>query len=112
MTDEIKEKIYNLRKYLGTEENWILNGIQDYITNLQEELEITKKKQEEDKTFFENRLKENVKLRKRIEKAIEYIMTELIDEWNIKNGGYVSGSDLPVDTIIPLLDILKGDEDE
>ena len=39
-------------------------------------------------------------------------MTELIDEWNIKNGGYVSGSDLPVDTIIPLLDILKGDEDE
>ena len=44
MTDEIKEKIYNLRKYLGTEENWILNGIQDYITNLQEELEITKKK--------------------------------------------------------------------
>ncbi len=37
MKDDIKEKIYNLRAYLGTEENWLLNDILDYITNLQEE---------------------------------------------------------------------------
>lgn len=37
MDNEIKEKIYKLRVYLGTEENWLLNDIVDYITNLQEE---------------------------------------------------------------------------
>lgn len=49
---------------------------------------------------------------KRIDKAIEYIMTELITEWAIKNDGYVSGSDLPADAITPLLDILKGEDNE
>ena len=45
--------------------------------------------------------KENI-----IKEVREYIMTELITEWNIKNNGYVSGSDLPVDAITPILEIL------
>ena len=45
--------------------------------------------------------KENI-----IKEVREYIMTELITEWDIKNDGYVSGSDLPVDAITPLLEIL------
>lgn len=51
-------------------------------------------------------------LEDRIDKAIEYIMTELITEWDIKNDGYVSGSDLQADAITPLLNILKGEDNE
>lgn len=47
-------------------------------------------------------------LQTRIDKSIDYIMTNLISEWDIENGGCVSGSDLPVDAITPILDILKG----
>jgi len=53
---------------------------------------------------------ENKQLKEQRDKAIEYIMTELITEWAIKNDGYVSGSDLPVDAITPLLEILKGED--
>lgn len=45
--------------------------------------------------------KENI-----IKEVRKYIMTELITEWGIKNDGYVSGSDLPVDAITPILEIL------
>ena len=45
--------------------------------------------------------KENI-----IKEAREYIMTELITEWDIKNDGYVSGSDLPAYAITPILEIL------
>lgn len=47
-----------------------------------------------------------------IKEVREYIMSELITEWNIKNGGHVSGSDLPVEAITPILEILDkvGDE--
>lgn len=48
----------------------------------------------------------------RIDKAINYIMTELVDEYTIKNNGCVSGSDLPISAITPILDILKGDSNE
>ena len=41
-----------------------------------------------------------------IKEVREYIMSNLITEWDIKHGGYVSGSDLPVDAITPILDIL------
>lgn len=41
-----------------------------------------------------------------IKEVREYIMSELISEWDIKNDGYVSGSDLPVDAITPILEIL------
>ena len=51
-----------------------------------------------------------VKRQERIDKAIEYIMSELIDEYDIKNGGCVSGSDLPVYAITPILEILKGED--
>ena len=37
-----------------------------------------------------------------IKEVREYIMSELITEWDIKNDGYVSGSDLPADTITKL----------
>lgn len=40
--NEIKEKIYILRAYLGTEENWLLNDIADYITELEKETEADK----------------------------------------------------------------------
>ena len=45
--------------------------------------------------------KENI-----IKEVREYIMSELITEWDIKNNGYVSGSDLPADAITPILQIL------
>lgn len=41
-----------------------------------------------------------------IKEVREYIMTELITEWDIKNYGHVSGSDLPVEAITPILEIL------
>ena len=41
-----------------------------------------------------------------IKEVREYIMSELITEWDIKNCGHVSGSDLPVEAITPILDIL------
>ena len=41
-----------------------------------------------------------------IKEVREYIMTELITEWDIKNDGCVSGSDLPADAITPILQIL------
>ena len=43
------------------------------------------------------------------EKVRDYIMTNLITEWTIENGGCVSGSDLPVYAITPILDILDKD---
>ncbi|MBR1386416.1 MAG: hypothetical protein IJ568_06270 [Bacilli bacterium] len=49
--------------------------------------------------------KENI-----IKEVREYIMTELITEWDIKNDGYVSGSDLPVDAITPILEIIDKEE--
>lgn len=49
--------------------------------------------------------KENI-----IKEVRKYIMTELITEWDIKNNGYVSGSDLPVDAITPILEILDKGE--
>lgn len=61
-----------------------------------------------DKLIVEEYEKAEV-LQERIDKAIEYIMTELISEWDIKNDGYVSGSDLPADAITPLLNILQGE---
>ena len=48
----------------------------------------------------------------RCEKAIYYIMSELVDEWSIKNDGCVDGSDLPVSAITPILDILRGDNND
>ena len=47
--------------------------------------------------------KELVRIKKEVRK---YIMSELITEWDIKNNGYVSGSDLPADAITPILEIL------
>ena len=49
-------------------------------------------------------------LHDKIDKAREYIMTELISEWDIENDDCVSGSDLPVNAITPLLSILTGDD--
>lgn len=58
-------------------------------------------------------IKENKRLHSIIEEVREYIMTELITEWDIENGGHVSGSDLPVEAITPILDILdKGSDKE
>ncbi len=56
--------------------------------------------------------KEIERLHSIIKEVREYIMTELITEWNIKNGGNVSGSDLPVYAITPILDILDKENKE
>lgn len=61
---------------------------------------------------YEQALEDLDKKENKEKKIREYIMTELITEWNIKNGGYVSGSDLPVDAIIPILEILDKENKE
>lgn len=61
-----------------------------------------------------NELKErSLRYSKQIDKLLDikeevrdYIMTNLITEWDIKNGGHVSGSDLPVEAITPILEII------
>ena len=35
-----------------------------------------------------------------------YVLANLITDWDIKNNGYVSGSDLPADAIKPILEII------
>ena len=69
------------------------------------------------KTAYENVLTANKMLEKEIERlnniikeVREYIMSELITEWDIKNNGCVSGSDLPVEAITPILEILDKGE--
>lgn len=91
--DKLKEqlqlkdiKIEEMRKELINQDKYIEQLKKEYANQLQQK---------------ENKEKE----------IREYIMTELITEWNIKNGGCVSGSDLPVDAIIPILEILdKGND--
>ena len=52
-------------------------------------------------------LKDQLQQKENKEKEIrEYIMSNLITEWDIENDGYVSGSDLPADAITPILEIL------
>ena len=60
------------------------------------------------KQWFEynNQDKEIERLHSIIKEVREYIMTELISEYDIENGGCVSGSDLPVVAITPILKIL------
>lgn len=50
---------------------------------------------------FQLQQKDNI-----IKEVRKYIMTELISEYDIKYGGCVSGSDLPVSAITPILNIL------
>lgn len=110
----------------------------DYITNLQREksdicknrlaIAIERDKLQQENEHLKNRLenkltseelvnmlnqelvRQNKCYKSRCEKAIEYIMTELITEWDIKNDGCVSGSDLPIDAITPILNILQGSD--
>ncbi len=63
--------------------------------------------QEELKEYAE----ENEQLHSIIKEVREYIMSELITEWDIANCGHVSGSDLPVEAITPILDILDKEKD-
>lgn len=48
------------------------------------------------------------KLENKLKEIKDYIMTELITEYDIKYGGCVSGSDLPVEAITPILEIING----
>ena len=81
-----------------------------------EEVKLSKEEREEVKLIYNMPIVQVVygyhQMLKRINKAIEYIMTELISEWDIENNGYVSGSDLPADAITPLLEILRGNNDK
>lgn len=121
MKDEIKEILSYMQQYVeeGNEPDY--NGeypqpweitieevqyILDYITNLQEENNSLKQMS---KDTYDTSQEIIFELQERIDKAIEYIMTELITEWDIENGSCVSGSDLPVYAITPLLNILQGE---
>lgn len=118
--EELKSIIENNEKFIDKLRN-MNNYYENEIVKLKIELNYVKNKklQEENIILKENAIYNDKVVDKarwnemiyksRNKKAIEYIMTELITEWDIKNDGYVSGSDLPVDAITPLLNILKGD---
>ena len=146
MSDEIKEIINSLKFVIdnptledevGDEQVAIINYTElnaeeskqllDYITNLQEELEITNKKWEQDKMFCENRLIEILELKEenrqtkllkdkyqlekevyksRIDKAVDYITTEQLYT------NYQWGKSQYAKILKDLLNILNGDEDE
>lgn len=120
MKDEIKEKLDKMERLIvyGQYNAYydLEKQLLDNITNLQEKNKELKKKitfNEKSRRKMQQSLMEQIEIYKsRNEKAIEYIMTELITEWDIKNDGYVSGSDLPVDAITPLLNILNGGDEE
>ena len=83
---EMKDlQIEEIRKELINQDKYISKLKEEYANQLQE--------------------KENI-----IKEAREYIMTELITEWDIKNDGYVSGSDLPAYAITPILEILDKED--
>lgn len=54
----------------------------------------------------DDKIEEIERLQNVIKEVREYIMSELITDWDIKNDGHVSGSDLPVYAITPILEIL------
>ena len=113
MNDKIKEILEDIKGI------YYFKPLLDYITNLQQENEELIKNQryykngvfslEYDKETMSDMIDD---YKSRCEKAVEYIMSELVDEWAIKNDGNVSGSDLPVNVITPILDILNGRSDE
>ena len=131
MNNEIKEKLDNLRIYVGREENGFICDIEDYITNLQEELksanesiswwtnrfnavekenkrlkeelEITQEKWDKDIQFVECRTKEWLDYKTRNEKAIEYIKEHIrIDD------EYPAYMEMLVEEKDELLKILQG----
>ena len=125
MKDEIKEILDYCNKYINDKNMQysepMLNAkslklLLDYITNLQqrcEYLERSNNRREDEIMSLRDECVDGETYKSRNEKAINYIMTELITEWDIENGGCVSGSDLPVYAITPLLNILQGeDKDE
>ena len=115
MYDEIKEILEDLRNKNISVDDLTHNDktkLLDYITNLQKANEILKENAiHNDKVVDKAKWNEMI-YKSRIAKAKEYIMSNLITEWNIKNGGDVSGSDLPADEIIPILNILNGGDEE
>lgn len=130
MKDEIKEILSNDNIHIiecdknwcntyGYEKSQLKEDLLNYITNLQKENERLKRLAEKDYTELNNIIYENYHLRNEVGKLNniiyeikEYIMSNLITEWDIKNNGNISGSDLPADAITPILDIINGDIDE
>lgn len=96
MNNEIKEKIYKLRAYLGTEENWLLNDIVDYITNLQEEKERTKLEWVLIKSALDT-------TQSRIDKSIELI-DKALTKCEIEGNGMLD--------IVELYNTLKGESND
>ena len=89
---------------------------------LKEEIKTLEKKLKDNIRFDENRFKELFEAREEIERlkniinnTIKYISIELLYsnvEWYRENGGNISGSDLPYEYILNILDILKGEDKE
>lgn len=80
------------------------------IPYLEEQLRDTKKDLNYYKNYCERLRNKNKKQKEAIDKAIKYIRIDILDNsenYLRKTGGDVPGSDLPVEYILDLLDILK-----
>lgn len=122
MNNEIKEILDKLQKVANREtasRNTLMEMkdkdyqlLLDYITNLQEELEITQEKWNKDKQFSNCRTMEMLDYKSRNEKAIEYI------KQNSKCGGSFIDDKFIIEYIdeifngMKLLNILNGDDEE
>lgn len=114
MNNEIKEILDSIKEQ-SEEENWIqlspefIQPLLDYITYLQQELEEEKRINQEDLKYIDE-------LNERIEKAVDYIEKNLLPSHSIEKTDWefeeVIYSDLPVEAIKPLIDILNGRSDE
>ena len=129
MSDEIKEILNYFNKYVDDKyETYTvvdnhtnnLRILLDYITNLQEENERLRQQNLSLIEYRDSIIDENydnrekaIDYKSRIDKALKYIIVELLDsnlEYHKNNYACISGSDLPSDCIVKIVDILNDNE--
>ena len=98
---------------MSVEELININGIREDLYQAMQigDITLNSKHSQELYDFMNYQDKEIERLNNIIKEVREYIMSNLITEWDIKNNGYVSGSDLPADAITPILEILGSDKE-
>ena len=115
MKDEIKEKLDNLRIYVGKEENGFICDIEDYITNLKQEKQEMKNGWQQEVYDKNEVLNKWLDLQVRIDKAIEYIKENICDIDFMKKEYGEHFRDYDIETtfkdIEKLLNILIGGDD-